>query len=64
MSITEIIDYIFAKGYELLFMGILVIEVANIFIISPMREARRERELDQLIFGEEKEEKKKKPKKS
>lgn len=61
---TEIVDYIFTKAYELLFMGILVIEVIHVFVVSPMREAQRERELDQLIFGEEKEEKKKKPKKS
>lgn len=63
MSVVEIVDYIFTKGYELLFMAILVIEVVHIFILSPMRESQRERELDQLIFGEEKEEKKK-PKKS
>lgn len=60
----EIVDYIFSKAYELLFMAILVIEVLHVFVFSPMREARRERELDQLIFGEEKKEKDKKPKKS
>lgn len=60
----EIVDYIFSKAYELLFMAILVIEVLHVFVFSPRREARREEELDRLIFGEEKEEKKKKSKES
>ena len=64
LSTMEIIDYIFAKGYELLFMAILVIEAVHIFILSPMRESQRERELDRMIFGTEEKEKPKKPKKS
>lgn len=62
MTVTEIIDYVFSKAYELLFMGILLIEVFYVFVWSPRAERRQQERLERWVLGvdEEKEEKKKK----